>query len=52
MSELLDLFRQNHDGSILDQRRRLLSRRLDQDGDGDLDMMDSMKFGAGKLFGS
>ena len=29
----------------------LLSRMLDQDGDGDLDMMDMMKFGAGKLFG-
>ena len=29
----------------------LLTRMLDQDGDGDLDMMDMVKFGAGKLFG-
>ncbi len=29
----------------------LIGRMLDQDGDGDFDMMDMMKFGAGKLFG-
>jgi len=29
----------------------LLTRMLDQDGDGDVDMMDIMKFGASKLFG-
>ena len=28
-----------------------IGRMLDQDGDGDFDMMDMMKFGAGKLFG-
>ena len=28
-----------------------MGRMLDQDGDGDFDMMDLMKFGAGKLFG-
>ena len=27
-----------------------LGRMLDQDGDGDFDMMDVIKFGAGKLF--
>lgn len=29
----------------------LLGRLFDQDGDGDFDMLDVMKFGAGKLFG-
>lgn len=29
----------------------LMGRIFDQDGDGDFDMMDMMKFGAGKLFG-
>ncbi|MFK8115466.1 MAG: DUF937 domain-containing protein [Rubripirellula sp.] len=30
----------------------LIGKVFDQDGDGDFDMMDMMKFGAGKLFGS
>ncbi len=29
----------------------LISKMFDQDGDGDFDMMDMMKFGAGRLFG-
>tara|TARA_R110002049_G_scaffold4601_5_gene32065 strand:+ start:103155 stop:103778 length:624 start_codon:yes stop_codon:yes gene_type:complete len=29
----------------------MIGRMLDQDGDGDFDMMDMLKFGAGKLFG-
>jgi hypothetical protein len=29
----------------------LIGKIFDQDGDGDFDMMDVMKFGAGKLFG-
>ena len=39
------------DGLLTESELDAYAKRVDQDGDGDFDMMDMMKFGAKKVFG-